>query len=190
VTLAASFVIYGLAFWIAPAWVVYAPKNAPALLYPGQGRLLDIPMPIIVFLIAALMHLFFEDLDRRFVYAGRQSRGCATCGHFATSPDRTEYDRRVGMACRSGLDCTTGACKCPLRTRCRRHLGRGARRHQSDRRLSVLSASWCLIGTLLNAFTIMDVNSEVQNIIRGVAKRGHSARQLVAKARETARQGD
>ena len=37
VTLAASFVIYGVAFWIAPAWVVYAPKNAAALLYPGHG---------------------------------------------------------------------------------------------------------------------------------------------------------
>src|SRR5580704_7683908 len=57
VTLAASFVIYGVAFWIAPAWVVYAPKNAPVLLFPGQGLLLGIPMPIIVFLAAAIgMH--------------------------------------------------------------------------------------------------------------------------------------
>jgi ribose transport system permease protein len=49
-----------------------------------------------------------------------------------------------------------------------------------------------LIGTLLNAFTIMDVNSEVQNIIRGVVL-------LVAiivdnwlhpRDEETARQGD
>jgi ribose transport system permease protein len=31
VTLAAGFVIYGIAFWAAPAWVVYAPKDAPAL---------------------------------------------------------------------------------------------------------------------------------------------------------------
>jgi ribose transport system permease protein len=49
-----------------------------------------------------------------------------------------------------------------------------------------------LIGTLLNAFTIMDVNTEVQNIIRGVVL-------LVAiivdnwlhpRDEETARQGD
>ena len=41
-----------------------------------------------------------------------------------------------------------------------------------------------LIGTLLNAFTIMDVNSEVQNIIRGfVSACGHPARQLAASAR-------
>ena len=40
VTLAASFVIYGLAFWIAPSWVVYAPKNAPVLSVSGAGAAL------------------------------------------------------------------------------------------------------------------------------------------------------
>jgi hypothetical protein len=71
VTLAASFVIYGMAFWIAPAWVVYAPKNAPMLLYPGQGLLLGMPMPIIVFLVAAIgMHFFLSKTSvGRFVYA-------------------------------------------------------------------------------------------------------------------------
>ena len=40
-----------------------------------------------------------------------------------------------------------------------------------------------LIGTLLNAFTIMDVNSEVQNIIRGfVSACSHPSRQLAASA--------
>src|SRR4029077_359046 len=35
VTLAAAFVIYGLAFWFAPAWVTYVPNDAPALRYLG-----------------------------------------------------------------------------------------------------------------------------------------------------------
>ena len=57
--------------------------------------------------------------------------------------------------------------------------------------LSVV-VGWALIGTLLNAFTIMDVNSETQNIIRGMVL-------LVAiivdnwlhpRDEETARQGD
>ena len=40
-----------------------------------------------------------------------------------------------------------------------------------------------LIGTLLNAFTIMDVNSEVQNIIRGVRVAcSHHSGQLAASA--------
>src|SRR5215472_16501940 len=38
VTLAAGFVIYGLAFSFAPAWVLYAPKDAPALMYLGGGQ--------------------------------------------------------------------------------------------------------------------------------------------------------
>ncbi|HQT80496.1 MAG TPA: hypothetical protein PLD10_25935, partial [Rhodopila sp.] len=49
VTLAAGFVIYGIAFWFAPAWVVYAPKNAPNLMFLGTGHILGIPVPIIVF---------------------------------------------------------------------------------------------------------------------------------------------
>src|SRR6516162_32514 len=43
VTLAAGFVIYGLAFWFAPAWVVYAPKDAPGLLFLGAGHIFGIP---------------------------------------------------------------------------------------------------------------------------------------------------
>jgi len=54
VTLAAGFVIYGLAFWFAPAWVVYAPKDAPGLLFLGAGRIFGIPVPIFVFAAAAL----------------------------------------------------------------------------------------------------------------------------------------
>src|SRR5882724_866151 len=61
VTLAAGFVIYGAAFWYAPSWVVYAPKpeDAPYLAYLGHDYLFGVPMPIIVFALAAIaMHLF------------------------------------------------------------------------------------------------------------------------------------
>ena len=49
-----------------------------------------------------------------------------------------------------------------------------------------------LIGTLLNAFTIMDVNSEVQNIIRGVVLLAAIVidNWLHPRDEETARQGD
>src|SRR5580704_1511050 len=55
VTLAAGFVIYGAAFWFAPAWVVYAPKDSPALLFLGSGHLFGVPMPIFVFAICAIV---------------------------------------------------------------------------------------------------------------------------------------
>jgi len=49
-----------------------------------------------------------------------------------------------------------------------------------------------LIGTLLNAFTIMDVNSEVQNIIKGIVLLGAIVLDnwLHPRDEETARQGD
>ena len=53
--------IYGLAFWLAPAWVVYAPKDAPSLMFAGAGRLFGIPVPILVFAASAIaMHLFLS----------------------------------------------------------------------------------------------------------------------------------
>src|ERR1700745_2136474 len=55
VTLAAGFVIYGLAFWFAPAYVVYAPTDAPALLFLGAGHIMGVPVPIFVFAPAALV---------------------------------------------------------------------------------------------------------------------------------------
>jgi ribose transport system permease protein len=59
---------------------------------------------------------------------------------------------------------------------------------------SVLSVvvGCALIGTLLNAFTIMDVNSEVQNIIRGFVLLAAILLDnwLHPRDEETARQGD
>ena len=57
--------------------------------------------------------------------------------------------------------------------------------------LSVV-AGCVLIGTLLNAFTIMDVNSEVQNIIKGIVLLAAIVLDnwLHPRDEETARQGD
>src|ERR1700722_5226628 len=49
VTLAAGSVIYGGAFWFAPAWVVYARRHGQSLLFLGAGHLFGVPMPIFVF---------------------------------------------------------------------------------------------------------------------------------------------
>ena len=117
-------------------------------------------------------------LDRPlYLLSGRQSRGSEADGNCASPADRPRiYDR-----CLSGLGC-------------RADLGRHHRPAFRWRwyraayvfdvilvvvlggisliggRGSVFSVvvGCALIGTLLNAFTIMDVNSEVQNIIRGV----------------------
>ena len=203
VTLAASFVIYGVAFWIAPAWVVYAPKNVPALLYPGQGLLLDIPMPIIVFLVAAVaMHLFLSKTSvGRFVYAQGDNPEAARLAGISLRPLIVlEYVIVALLAWLAGLVWigTTGSMQMSITQGTMVFDvilvvvlggisligGRG----------SVLSVvvGCALIGTLLNAFTIMDVNSEVQNIIRGAVLLAAILLDnwLHPRDEETARQGD
>jgi ribose transport system permease protein len=203
VTLAASFVIYGLAFWIAPSWVVYAPKNAPALLYPGHGLLLGIPMPIIVFLVAAIgMHLFLSRTSvGRFVYAQGDNPEAARLAGVGLRPLIVlEYVMVALLAWLAGLVWigTTGSMQMSITQGTMVFDvilvvvlggisligGRG----------SVLSVvvGCALIGTLLNAFTIMDVNSEVQNIIRGFVLLAAILLDnwLHPRDEETARQGD
>jgi ribose transport system permease protein len=203
VTLAASFVIYGLAFWIAPSWVVYAPKNAPTLLYPGHGLLFGIPMPIIVFLAAAIgMHLFLSRTSvGRFVYAQGDNPEAARLAGVGLRPLIVlEYVMVALLAWLAGLVWigTTGSMQMSITQGTMVFDvilvvvlggisligGRG----------SVLSVvvGCALIGTLLNAFTIMDVNSEVQNIIRGFVLLAAILLDnwLHPRDEETARQGD
>jgi ribose transport system permease protein len=203
VTLAASFVIYGVAFWIAPAWVVYAPKNAPVLLYPGQGLLLGIPMPIIVFLVAAVvMHFFLSRTSiGRFVYGQGDNPEAARLAGIPLRPLIVlEYVIVALLAWLAGMVWigTTGSMQMSITQGTMVFDvilvvvlggisligGRG----------SVLSVvvGCMLIGTLLNAFTIMDVNSEVQNIIRGIVLLAAILLDnwLHPRDEETARQGD
>jgi ribose transport system permease protein len=203
VTLAASFVIYGVAFWIAPAWVVYAPKNAPVLLYPGQGLLLGIPMPIIVFLIAAGgMHLFLSKTSvGRFVYAQGDNPEAARLSGVALRPLIVlEYVMVALLAWLAGLVWigTTGSMQMSITQGTMVFdvilvvvLGGISLIGGRGSVLSVV-AGCVLIGTLLNAFTIMDVNSEVQNIIRGVVLLAAILLDnwLHPRDEETARQGD
>src|SRR6266851_8278920 len=88
VTLAAGFVIYGLAFWFAPAWVVYAPKDEPALMFLGAGRLFGIPVPILVFAAAATaMQLFLSRTSvGRFIYAQGDNPEAARLSGVALRP--------------------------------------------------------------------------------------------------------
>src|ERR1700730_9402782 len=181
VTLAAGFVIYGAAFWYAPSWVVYAPKpeDAQYLAYLGHDYLFGVPMPIFVFALAAVaMHLFLSRTSTgRFIYSQGDNPEAARLTGVALRPLIVlEYVIVAFLAWIAGLIWvgTTGSIQMAVvqGTYVFDVIlvvvlggisligGRG----------SVFSVvvGCALIGTLLNAFTIMDVNSEVQNIIRGV----------------------
>jgi ribose transport system permease protein len=203
VTLAAGFVIYGLAFWFAPAWVVYAPKDAPALLSLGAGRIFGIPVPIFVFAAAALaMQLFLSRTSiGRFIYAQGDNPEAARLAGIPLRPLIVlEYALVALLAWLAGFVWigTTGSMQMAITQGTMIFDvvlvvviggisligGRGGV-------LSVV-VGCVLIGTLLNAFTIMDVNSEVQNIIKGIVLLAAIVLDnwLHPRDEETARQGD
>ena len=203
VTLAAGFVIYGLAFAFAPAWVVYAPKDAPALLFLGAGRVLGVPMPIIVFAVAAfIMQLFLSQTSiGRFIYAQGDNPEAARLSGIALRPLIVlEHVLVALLAWIAGLVWigTTGSMQMAITQGTMIFDvvlvvviggislvgGRGG--------VFSVVVGCVLIGTLLNAFTIMDVNSEVQNIIKGIVLLAAIVLDnwLHPRDEETARQGD
>jgi ribose transport system permease protein len=203
VTLAAAFVIYGIAFWVAPAWVVYAPKDVPAMVFLGQGHLLGVPTPIIVFGIAAyVMHLFLSRTSTGlFIYSQGDNAEAARLTGVALRPLIIfEYVIVALLAWLAGLVWigTTGSMQMAIVQGTMVYDvvlvvviggislvgGRGG--------VMSVVAGCVLIGTLLNAFTIMDINSEVQNIIRGAVLLAAIILDnwLHPRDEDTARQGD
>ena len=203
VTLAAGFVIYGLAFWLAPAYVVYAPKDAPGLMFLGAGRMFGIPVPILVFAIAAVaMQLFLSRTSiGRFIYAQGDNPEAARLSGVALRPLIVlEHVLVALLAWIAGLVWvgTTGSMQMAITQGTMIFDvvlvvviggisligGRGS--------VYSVVVGCILIGTLLNAFTIMDVNSEVQNIAKGVVLLAAIVLDnwLHPRDEETARQGD
>jgi ribose transport system permease protein len=203
VTLAAGFVIYGMAFWFAPAWVVYAPKHAPVLLFLGAGRVLGVPMPIIVFAVMGLViHLFLSRTSTgRFIYAQGDNPEAARLTGVALRPLIVlEYVVVAMLAWIAGLVWigTTGSMQMAVTQGTMIFdvilvvvLGGISLVGGRGGVFSVV-VGCVLIGTLLNAFTIMDVNSEVQNIIKGVVLLAAIVidNWLHPRDEETARQGE
>lgn len=203
VTLAAGFVIYGIAFWFAPAWVVYAPKNAPNLMFLGTGHILGIPVPIIVFAVAGLvMHWFLSRTSTgRFIYSQGDNPDAARMAGIALRPLTVlEYVIVALVAWLAGLVWigTTGSMQMQITQGTMVFdvilvvvLGGISLVGGRGGVFSVV-VGCALIGTLLNAFTIMDVNSEVQNIIRGFVLLAAIILDnwLHPRDEETARQGD
>ena len=104
VTLATTFVVYGVAYWIAPVYVVYAPQNAPALLFAGRGAARHTDADFVFAAARCHPRLPVADLDRPLhLCAGRQPRGGALFRHCAASPDRLEHILVRPLAWLAGL---------------------------------------------------------------------------------------
>jgi ribose transport system permease protein len=183
--------------------VVYSPQNAPALVFAGRGTLLGIPMPIVVFAAAALaLHAFLSRTSiGRFIYAQGDNPDAARLTGVALRPlIMLEYVLVAVFAWLAGLVWIgeTGSMQMTIM------LGTtifdvilvvvlgGISLIGGRGGVFSVVVGCALIGTLLNAFTIMNVNSELQNIIRGVVLLAAIILDnwLHPRDEETARQGD
>ena len=202
-TLATAYVVFGLSLWYVGVLIVYVPPAAAGLLYVGGGKLLGIPVPIIVFVAAAIaVHLFLSRTSLgRFIYSQGDNPEAARLTGIAVRPLIVlEYLLVAALAWLAGLVWigSTGSMSMVV-TQSTQIFdvilvvvlggislvgGRGG--------VFSVVVGCALIGTLVNGFTIMDVNTEVQNIIRGVVLLGAIIldNRLHPRDEETARQGD
>jgi ribose transport system permease protein len=202
-TLATSFVVFGLSLWYVGVLIAYVPPGAQGLLFLGGGRLLGIPVPILVFVAAAiLVHLFLSRTSTgRFIYAQGDNPEAARLTGIAVRPLIVlEYLIVAALAWLAGLVWigSTGSMSMVV-TQSTQIFdvilvvvlggislvgGRGG--------VFSIVVGCALIGTLVNGFTIMDLNTEVQNIIRGVVLLFAILldNRLHPRDEETARQGD
>ncbi len=203
VTLATAFVVFGFVLWFVQVLIVYVPQNATGLFFMGQGHVFGIPMPIIVFALAALLvHLFLTRTSiGRFIYAQGDNPDAARLTGIALRPLIVLEYVLVGLlAWTGGLVWTgsTGSMSMVITQSTQIFdvilvvvLGGISLVGGRGGVFSVI-VGCALIGTLVNGFTIMDVNTEVQNIIRGVVLLGAIILDnwLHPRDEETARQGD
>ncbi|MFT3803947.1 MAG: ABC transporter permease [Burkholderiaceae bacterium] len=202
-TLATSLLVFGVARFSFKSVLIYPPSDAQAFLFLGQGKLLGVPMPIIVFAVAALaMHGFLSrTTPGRFTYARGDNPDAARLTGVDVRRDViVSYMLAAGLSLLAGLVSASATASMNLQIITGTMIfdvvlvvvlggvslvgGRGSV-------LSVLAGA-LLIGVLLNGLTIMNVNNQIQDIVRGLVLLGAIVldNRLHPRDEETARQGD
>ncbi|WP_420467085.1 ABC transporter permease [Panacagrimonas sp.] len=203
-TLATGFLVFGLGrTFLLDGMILYLPANQPAIEWIGQGRLFGVPAPVLVLaLVALLVQVFLSRMTLgRFVYAHGDNLEAARLTGIAVRPlTMLEYAICAAIGCIAGLVMASSTAS--MNTQIVNSTlifdvilvvvlggvslvgGRGGV-------LSVLAGT-ALIGTLLNGMTIMDLNNNVQNIVKGGVLLAAIIldNRLHPRDEETARQGD
>lgn len=203
-TLAMGFLVYGLSRTVLlDGTIAYVPNDLTEFLWFGQGRLWGIPVSILVFAVAALItHLFLTRTTYgKFIYSQGDNYQTARLSGIAVRPMTIfVYALCSGIGFLAGL--VLAATTASMNTQIVNSTfvfdvilvvvlggislvgGRG----------SVISviAGTLLIGTLLNAMTIMDFDNNAQNITKGLVLLAAIIldTRLHPRDEETARQGD
>jgi len=203
-TLASGLLVYGLArITVLDGFISYIPNGNDAFLYIGQGRPFGIPMPIIVFIILAIaVHLMLSRTSvGRFIYAHGDNADTARLSGIPVRPLTVfEYCVSAVIAFLAGL--VMAAMNASMNTQVINSTlifdvilvvvlggisligGRGS--------VWSVVVGAALIGTLLNGMIIMNLDSNLQSIIKGLVLLGAILLDnfLHPRDEETARQGD
>jgi ribose transport system permease protein len=203
-TLATGFLVFGLGrTFLLDGMIIYMPPGQEALEWIGQGRLFGVPAPVLVFaLMAVVVQVFLARMTLgRFVYAHGDNLEAARLTGIAVRPlTMLEYAICAAIGCIAGLVMASSTAS--MNTQIVNSTlifdvilvvvlggvslvgGRGGV-------LSVLAGT-ALIGTLLNGMTIMDLDNNIQNIVKGGVLLAAIIldNRLHPRDEETARQGD
>lgn len=203
-TLATGFLVFGLGrVFLLDGVISYLPPQAATLAFIGQGRLLGVPMPILAFATIALaVHfLMSRTVLGRFIYAHGDNAEAARLTGIPVRPlTMLEYGLCSTIGFFAGL--VMAASTASMNTQVINSTlifdvilvvvlggvslvgGRGSV-------LSVLAGT-ALIGTLLNGMTILNLDNNVQNIVKGAVLLAAILldNRLHPRDEETARQGD
>jgi ribose transport system permease protein len=203
-TLASGILVYGLGRWLMLDGIItYVPPNQAFLIALGQGDIYRVPVPLAIFALVALLGHFV--LSRatagRFVYAfGDNAEAARLTGVSVRVLTIGQYTFSSMVAFLAGL--VTAGSVASINTLIFNSslifdvllvvvLGGVSLSGGRGSIVSVLAGT-ALIGTLLNAMILLDVQGDVQNIVKSVVLLGAIAldRKLHPRDEETARQGD
>jgi ribose transport system permease protein len=195
--------IYGAARYAFKTVIAFPPPSASAFLFIGQGRLFGLPMPILLFSCAIVfVHLLLARTSvGRFIYArGDNAETARLTGVRVRTDIMISYLLSALIAFIAGIVSSSSTASMDMQIIDSTMIfdvvlvvvlggvslvgGRGG--------VASVVAGTALIGTLLNGLTIMNINNEMQDIVRGLVLLGAIVldNRLHPRDEETARQGD
>jgi ribose transport system permease protein len=203
-TLASGILVYGVGRWILLNGIItYVPKGQTFLIALGQGEIHGVPIPLLIFGLAALVGHFMlsRTTAGRFTYAfGDNAEAARLTGVSVRVLTIGQYAFSAMIAFIAGL--VTAGSVASINTQIFNSslifdvllvvvLG-GVSLSGGRGSIASVLAGTALIGTLLNAMILMNVQGDVQNIVKSVVLLGAIAldRRLHPRDEETARQGD
>ncbi|MCC3305149.1 ABC transporter permease [Sneathiella sp. HT1-7] len=203
-TLATGLVCFGVGRWVLLSGVhAYPPKEAADFLFLGQGIVFGLPMPVLIFLVVAgVIHVFLRrtTIGRHIYGLGDNILAARLIGISVRPLIILTYMISAAAAFIAGI--TTAATVASMNTEIVNStlifdvllvvvLGGVSLSGGRGGIVSVVVGA-ILIGILLNGMTILNINSDVQNIAKAVVLLAAIIvdRRLHPKDEETDKQGD